>query len=309
VASWAGGPAPDLEQLSIHGTDPLRLRGIIAEADLLWNFACAVPPPLLERFRRRALIDGDPGIIQISQQQHGLGLARHHILFTAGLNVGAGSCLVPVDGRTWRGFPQFVHLPAWPEAARPAPDAPITSITQWGWGELWHEGRSYSVSKRDAYMRFADLPRRCRPRFELAANIDVRDPTGDLPRLRAGGWTLANPHTVAGDPERYRAYIAASRAEFCCPKPVYVDLRTGWFSDRSAAYLATGRPVLMEETGVSAHLPAGAGLLTWVDTDTAAGAVADLEEDYDRHATAARELAETHLAASVVLPRMLEACA
>lgn len=299
----------DLEELVMVGADAAQVRRIIGSADLLWNFACAVEPPLLDRFRRRALIDGDPGIIQISAEHHPtLGVDRHEILFTAGLNVGGDDCLVPTLGRRWYPFPQFIHLPAWPEAGPASARARYTSITQWGWGEIWHGNVSYSVSKRDAYMRFVDLPRRCAPQFELAANIDPRDPTGDLVRLRGAGWHLVDPHHVASTPEGYRHYIGQSRAEFCCPKPVYVDMRTGWFSDRSAGFLASGRPVLMQDTGVDRHLPLGEGLLAFSDVETAVAAVETIEGNYAAHALAARRFAEEHLCASKVLGRMLEAC-
>ncbi len=302
------GPTPDVDAIEIHGADTARVRRIIAEADLLWNFACAVQGPLLRRFRRRALIDGDPGIIQVSAEQHPMGVEDHEILFTAGLNLGEADCRVPTLGRRWHRFPQFVYLPTWPSPEPTPPDAKYTSITQWNWGEIWHNGASLSVSKRDAYMRFVDLPRRCAPKFELAANIDLRDPTGDLVRLREAGWSLVDPHQVAASPEAYRAYIAGARAEFCCPKPVYVDTRTGWFSDRSAGFLASGRPVLMQDTGLDGHLPTGAGLLTFTDLETAVAAVETIEGNYAAHAMAAREFAKEHLAATKILGAMIEAC-
>lgn len=308
IAVAPHGHATDLDGLEIVGADAARVRQFLVDADLLWNFACAIQPPLLERFRRRVLIDGDPGIIQISAEHHDMGLEQHHVLFTAGLNVGGADCLVPTLDRRWHRFPQFVHIPAWPEVHAPASDGRYTSVTQWGWGEIWHGGAAYSVSKRDAYMRFVDLPRRCAAKFELAANIDPRDPTGDLVELRNAGWNLTDPHEAAAHPEAYRAYIAGSRAEFCCPKPVYVDMRTGWFSDRSAGYLASGRPVLMQDTGLEGHLPVGEGLLTFVDLEAAVAAVETLEADYAAHAAAARAFALEHLAATTVLSRMLEVC-
>ena len=300
------GDAQDLERLEIVGNEPARVRRAVQDADLLWNFACAIQSPLLERFRRRALVDGDPGIIHVSAEQYDMGVDKHDVLFTAGLNVGRHDCPVPTHGRTWHGFRQFIHLPAWP-VPPPAPaGARYTSITQWAWGEIWHDGVSYSVSKRDAYMRFVDLPRRCAAAFELAANIDPRDPTGDLAQLRGGGWALVDPHAVAGGLEAYRVYIGRSRGEFCCPKPIYVEMRTGWFSDRSAGYLASGRPVIMQDTGLGSHMPVGQGLHTFCDLDSAVAAVEAVEADYAAQAAAARAFAQEHLAATRVLARMLE---
>lgn len=308
---WALGLAnaettPDLEMLDVVGADVAHVRRVVREADLLWNFACAVKPPLLGRFKRRALVDGDPGIIQISAEQHDLGLDAHEVLFTAGLCVGDPDCPVPTLGRRWVRFPQFVHLPSWPDPGPPPPGARFTSITQWNWGEVWHEGASYSVSKRDAYMQFVDLPRRCRAEFELAANMDPRDPTGDLAHLRAAGWSLVDPHDVASSPDNYRAYIGRSRAEFCCPKPVYVQMRTGWMSDRSAGFLASARPVLMQDTGLDRHLPVGEGLLIFSDLDMAAAATDAIESNYAAQSAAARRFAEEHLNATKVLSDMLE---
>jgi hypothetical protein len=285
------------------------LQRVIADADVMWNFACMLRSPLLQLFRRRALIDLDPGIVHVSALHHELDLAEHDIRFTVGLNVGQPDCGVPLVGGSWQPAPPVVHLPLWSEVGPPPHDATFTSITQWGWGELHLEGRVLSVSKRDAYMRYVEVPRRCRRLFELAANIDRRDPTGDLPRLAAGGWRVVDPNVVAPDPEAYRSYIAQSRGEFCCPKPIYRDLRTGWVSDRSIAFLASGRPVLMEDTGLERHVPADAGLIRFSNPDQAVESVASVEVDYARHARAARKLVAEHFAAERVLPWMLERCA
>jgi hypothetical protein len=285
------------------------LREVIDDADLLWDFVCSVRPPILDMFRRSVLIDLDPGIVHVSALDTDMALARHDVRFTAGLNIGQPDCGAPLLGLSWIPCPQFVHLPLWPVAELPAPEASFTSVTQWGWGELHLDGRVLSVSKRDAYLQYVDVPQRSGARFELAANIDLDDPTGDLPLLAEGGWSLVDPNVVVPDPASYRDYIARSRAEFCCPKPIYRDLRTGWLSDRSAAFLASGRPVVMENTGLEKHLPLGRGLLCFEDPDGAAEAVREVEAHYAQHARAARELAEEHLAAHRVLPRMLDACA
>jgi hypothetical protein len=143
----------------------------------------------------------------------------------------------------------------WQAAPDPGSDAPFSSITQWTWEELWWQGRVLSVSKRTAYLKYLQLPRVAQRLFELAANIGSEDPAGDRRLFRENGWRIVDPHEVSGSPSQYQEYIRACRAEFMCPKPIHVEMKTGWFSDRSIAYLASGRPVLAEDTGFSERLP------------------------------------------------------
>jgi len=298
-----------LDACEIHGVSPAHLRSVIGDADMLWNFACMLRSPLLQMFRRCVVIDLDPGIMQVSALDFDLDLDHHDVHFTVGLNVGRADCLIPAVGEKWIPFPPIVHVPLWPAQESPDESATFTSITQWGWGELHLDGRVLSVSKRDAYMHYVDVPRKCGRSFELAANLDRRDPTGDLPRLDAGGWRLVDPNLIVADPNAYQRYITRSRGEFCCPKPIYRDLRTGWLSDRSAAYLVSGRPVVMENTGLDHHLPLGTGLVCFSNIGEAVEAIHGVVGDYARHSIMARELACEHLAATRVLPSMLERCA
>jgi hypothetical protein len=202
-----------------------------------------------------------------------------------------------------------VHLPLWAVTPDPGPRAPFTSVTHWTWDAVALEGRILSVSKRDAYLRHLALPRRARRPFELAANMHPDDPSGDRERLTEHGWRLVHPYDVVASPDAYRAYIAASRAEICCPKPIFTALRTGWVSDRSVCYLASGRPVVAEDTGFSDFLPTGAGLVAFTTPDEAAEAVAAVDADYPRHHRAARDLAEAHFDARRCLEAMLSASA
>ena len=154
---------------------------------------------------------------------------------------------------------------------------------------------------------YLGLPRRAGRAFELAVNLAPDDRTGDRERLLANGWRLVHPHVVAGSPSHYQRYLAASRAEIACPKPIHRELRTGWFSDRSACYLASGRPVLFEDTGTGAWLPAGRGLILVRGVEEAAAAVAAIDADWARHSRAAREIAAEFLDARRCLPAMLDA--
>jgi hypothetical protein len=144
--------------------------------------------------------------------------------------------------------------------------------------------------------------------FELAANIHPEDQTGDRELLCSHGWKLVDPWQVAVSPQAYQNYIARSRAEISCPKPIYRELKSGWFSDRSAAYLASGRPVLAEDTGFSDHFPTGEGLLMFHDLSEAIARVVDIDANYERHRRAAREFAEEFLDSRRSLETMLAAC-
>jgi hypothetical protein len=259
-------------------------------------------------FKRRALIDLDPGVLQIPALTWDLGIVDHDVLLTVGSKVGEPDCQVPLLGRTWHHFMPFVYLPAWVVAPDPGERAPFSSITQWTWDEIWYQGRVLSASKRVAFLRYIDMPRRAGRPFALAANIHPEDTTGDRERMMELGWTISHPHRVARSPAIYQDYIRRSRAEFSCAKPIYRDLKTGWFSDRSAAYLASGRPVLAEDTGFSDHLPTGNGLLAFRDLEEAVDKVKEIDRNYPRHMRAARELAEEHFNSDRWLPAMLAAC-
>ncbi len=297
-----------LNDTHAYGFARNRVREIVRDADLLWNFACGLREPLLSLFKRRVLIDGDPGHLQVSALSQNLDIENHHVFLTVGTKIHDFDCEVPTFGLNWRPFIQFVYLPLWQAAPYPGRDAPFTSITEWTWEELWINNRVLSVSKRDAYLRYLDLPKRSRRSFEIAANIDPEDRTGDRELLQEHRWKLVHPHSIARTPGAYRHYIRRSRAEFLCPKPIHSLLRTGWFSDRSACYLASGRPVLMENTGLGNHLPTGEGLLTFSNIDEAIEKVAEIDANYVRHARAARALAETYLDSRKQLSAMLAAC-
>lgn len=299
-----------LDTAGTYGAGKCQIQEVIRRADLLWNFCCTLRQPFLSLFKRRALIDLDPGMLQIPALDTDLGLSDHEILLTVGSKMGEPDCQVPTLGRPWHRFMPFVHLPSWNAAPDPGHEAPFSSITQWTWNkaEIYHHERVLNISKRDAFLRYLEMPRRTGRSFELAANIHRRDITGDRELLLRMGWKLVNPHQVAISPPAYQNYLKNSRAEFSCPKPIYRELKTGWLSDRSAAYLATGRPVLAEDTGLKGHIPAGSGLITFTDSDEAREGVAEIDGNYPFHARAARELAEEYLNAEKSLPAMLSAC-
>jgi hypothetical protein len=304
----AESEAPSLAGVSAHGLSMRRFTEVARSADLLWNFCGTIKQPLLSLFKRRILVDLDPGIFQISALHWDLGIADHHRFLTVGSKLRDADCEVPRLGAEWHTFRPFAYLPMWSIAPDPGPEAPFSSITQWNWHEVWLGRRVLSASKRQAYIRYLDLPNRTGRRFELAANIDPNDETGDREALRDHGWKLVDPHSVVPAPGEYQRYIRASRAEIACPKPIYRELKTGWLSDRSVCYLAVGRPVLCEDTGFSDHLPTGEGLLAFQDLDGAAEAVARVDRDYKRHTRAARDYAEEFFDSRRCLTAMVDAC-
>jgi hypothetical protein len=296
-----------LDMAEPYGVDKCQIQEVIRRADLLWNFCGTLRQPFLSLFKRRALIDLDPGMLQIPALDTDLGVSDHEIVLTVGSKIGEPDCQVPTLGRPWHRFMPFIHLPLWRVAPDPGEQAAFTSITQWTWDEIWYGKRVLSTSKRDAFLRYLEMPQRTGRAFELSANIHPRDITGDRELLLNMGWKLVHPHRVARSPAIYQEYIHRSRAEFSCPKPIYRELKTGWFSDRSACYLASGRPVLAEDTGFSEHLPTGRGLLCFNNLEEALAGVAEIDGNYPKHMRAARELAEEYLDSGKQLPAMLAA--
>jgi hypothetical protein len=309
----------DFASATVHGRTRPEAEEILRGADLLWNDCCCLSQPMLSMFRRRVLIDLDPGHLQVAlhylqtRSPEAISWERsvydHDAYLSVGRKLHAPDCDVPTLGVTWHAFTPFVYLPLWEVRPDPGARAPFSSVTHWTWGrELYWRDRALSTSKRDAYLRYIDLPRRASRPFELAAHIHPQDETGDHELLRGNGWRLVLPWEVAGSPSDYQRYIAGSRAEISCPKPVFRELNTGWFSDRSVCYLASGRPVLAEDTGFTDYLPAGKGLLAFRDMAGAVAGVTEIDSNYGQHARAARALAEEYFDSRRCLAAMLAAC-
>jgi hypothetical protein len=182
----------------------------------------------------------------------------------------------------------------------------FTAVASWRgpYGTTTHGGATYG-SRVHEFRRFIPLASMRPGRFELALDIHP-DETEDIAALHASGWSLVDPRACCGDPDAYRAFIRRSGAEFMVAQNIYVATRSGWFSDRSTCYLASGKPVLAQDTGFSDRYPTGAGLIAFETLDEAAAGVDAIEGDYRRHALAARELAEEYFDARKVLPALLE---
>jgi hypothetical protein len=298
----------DISRAQVYGRPLQTVLEIAQSADLLWNMTCSLRQPLLSKFKHRALIDVDPGYLQVLATQYDFGVNDHQVHLSVGANLPDPDCEVPTLGLTWRTFLPFVYLPMWEAAPDPGPQAPFTSITQWTWEELSYHGRTLSASKRAAYMRYVDLPNRAARPFEIAAFIGEQDPAGDREALGNGGWRIADPHQLVATPEAYRDYLRASRGEILCPKPIFRELNTGWFSDRSVGYMALGRPVVAEDTGFGETVPTGRGVFDFRDIEEAAAAVSEIDGNYDLHSRWARELACDLFNSDRQLKAMLSAC-
>jgi hypothetical protein len=274
------------------------------EADLLLNVSGMLRDErLLEPIGVRAFLDLDPGFNQVwAAEGFDFGLDRHTHCVSVGTRVGEPDCPVPTLGRRWIGTLPPVALPRWPVAE--SVGRAWTTVGNWrSYGSPTHEGLHYG--QRAHSMRgLIELPRRSGARFELALAIhpDERD---DLGALAENGWTLVDPTAVAATPIAYARFVRRSRAELGVAKQGYVVSRGGWFSDRSAAYLASGKPVVAQDTGFGAVLPTGTGLLAFDDVETAAAAIEAIEGDMGRHRRAAREIAAEYLDAARVLPALL----
>jgi len=276
----------------------------IAGADVLINLSGVTWFDGFERIPARAFVDEDPAFTQVrAANDRGFRslLNGHQALFSYGHNIGLPGCSISTAGLSWRPFQQPIALEQWPFAyAQPADT--FTTILSWNaYGGVDFEGRTYGP-KNMSFPLVAALPARSPQRFELA----VRGEDGPTNELSASGWTIRDPLAVSRSLESYREYIAGSRGEFSIAKHGYVASRSGWFSDRSAAYLASGRPVILQDTGYSAWLPVGEGLLAFDDLDGAVGAVAAVNGDYERHRRTARAIAEEYFDARRVLGSLLE---
>jgi hypothetical protein len=253
----------------------------------------------------RVFLDIDPGFGQIWKALGLHDLFRGHDRFlTVGGRIGSEGCAVPTVGLDWIPIKPPVELAEWP--AETQPGSRFTSVASWrgAFGPLEWEGRTLGLRVHE-FRRFFELPERAPGEFELALDIHEAE-TDDLNALRHHGWKLADPRQAAGDPWRYRDYIRGSAAELMVAKNLYVETGSGWLSDRSACYLASGRPVLVQDTGLDGIVPTGEGLITFSTLEEAIAGAEEIQGEYERHSRAARELAEEHFAAERVLPRMLD---
>jgi len=281
-----------------------RILNLCATADLLINLGGVNPlRPWLIEIPARAFVDLDPVFKQVRHLTDPVArtFALQHTAFLSyGENIGLRQCTAPNDGFPWRPTRQPVVLDVWPVKRAPT-YGKFTTVTLWDHRSLEHDGRYYGT-KADSFGPYMHLPEQARRLFELAVGGT------EAPRelLRSKGWEVCNPLEPTRNPWTYQRYIQQSKAEFSVAKHTYVSTRCGWFSDRSAAYLASGRPVVVQETGFSDWLQAGSGVIPFNTPEQALAGIEELESRYQFHCRAARSVAEEYFDACKVLTHLLE---
>jgi hypothetical protein len=287
-------------------TDEQRLR-LYREADAFLNVTGAQEIRDEQRAcKRRVYVESDPFASQVKVAKGDAGmiatLAAHDTLFTFGENLGAPDCGVPLEKFRWLPTRQPVALELWDHALPPG--TTYNTITTWHnrGKDLEYRGQTWYWTKDREFEKFLGLPRKCPARFELAATVDAKVKA----RLHLHGWQQTDSIEISKGTDRYRGYIQQARAEFTVARDQYVRPKTGWFSDRSACYLAAGRPVITQETGFSKFLPSGKGLFGFNNLDDILRAVDCIESDYEGNCRAARAIAAEYFAAEKVVASLME---
>jgi hypothetical protein len=296
------------DSATIYGSTHAELRDLAADADLLINISGHLSIPVLkDAFRRKAYVDLDPGYTQMWHAQ-GSGAARlegHDLYFTVGQRVGTPACSIPTGGVTWRPIRQPIVLQSCPLLL---PGDRFTTIASWrgAYAPVTYGGQTFRV-KAHEFRNIVELPRLSGHSFEIALDIHPGD-TNDLQALRQSGWRVVDPRTVAATPADYCAYIVNSAAECSAAQGMYVRTNSGWFSDRTAWYLACGRPALIQDTGFVEPTRSSEGVVVFDTLEDAAAGAERIARDYDAHSAAARSIAERYFDSDIQLARMLEQC-
>ena len=295
------------------GLSERQLDDLYRSADLVINLHGATPPRP-EHYETNNLIylETDPVALQIElhdgRQDTVAFLEPHRAFFTFGENYGNPDCGLPVSNRfSFKPTRQPVVMDFWQTGT----EAGELFTTIGNWRQIWlgkevtFRGELYHWSKHYEFLKFIDLPARTPQHFELALSSGSVE-TDDLAMLERHGWLIRDSLDFSEDLDEYRDYIVRSRGEFTVAKDQNIRLRSGWFSDRAATYLAAGRPVITQETGFSNVLPTGAGLFGFSTMEEILQAVAAVNGDYERQSRSATEIAHDCFNYDVVLPRLLE---
>ena len=286
---------------SYHGASREVVQQYCADADLFINLSGGVWfwRDEYARIPRRVFVDSDPVFTQLALAKGDAWYVEFFKgfthLFTFGANIGTPASDVPTAGFTWHKTWQPVVTSLWRTNGAPPPNGRFTTVMTWRFESF----SDVDGNKDREFLKILDLPSRTNHRFEVAVN-------GPQEMLRAHGWQTVDAMGVSRSLWDYRDFIQGSLAEFGVAKHAYVSRRSGWFSDRTECYLAAGRPALVQDTGWTAHLPAGEGLLGFATREEAIEGLDRIERDYDRHARRAVEIAAEHFDAARVLPRLLD---
>ena len=286
-----------------HGLSRERVDALFKSADLFLDFEGAEWLEESAGVPLRVMLDSEPGWCQIKMEHArdaGQESSSHQYYYTIGRNIGTDRTSAPTGGKTWRHIFPPVLLDLAPYN-QPRLDAPFTTVMNWkSHKHVEYNGHQYG-QKDDEFPRFIDLPRRTPARMQIAVSGSA------VPReeLRSHGWIVLNADDISTSLDSYQAYILASKGEFAVAKHVFVATQTGWFGHQQGYYMSTGRPVVLDETGFSAHLPVGCGLFGVKTVEEAAQAIGEINGDYVRHSRRAREIAVEFLDASRVLSSFL----
>jgi hypothetical protein len=299
---WAYYDAHTHQWLGSAADDAVRF---CSEADLLLDLSPHDPiRPWVEQIPRRALIDTDPAFTQIDHLQDPEArqiACKHNAYFSFGENIGMPQSTIPDDEFTWRPTRQPMVLDCWPVTPGPS-QGYFTTVMQWdSYKPLQYQGRSFGM-KSTSFQEYIDLPGYTGQILEIALGSSTA-PREDLLNR---GWRLLNSIDVSLDLELYQNFIQNSKSEFSVAKHGYVTTRSGWFSERSAAYLATGRPTIVQDTGYSDWLPTGLGVLAFVTAEEAIDAIQDVNHRYETHCRASREIAREYFDYRNVLTNLID---
>jgi len=284
---------------------------LFRDADAVINL-CGATEPREEHEKTRCLIylETDPGVFQLELARKipsTVEFARaHKLFFTYGYNIGSTDCILPAAGIEWHHTRPPVILDEWHPGVGPAEPRVFTTVGTWrnNGSDMVIKGETYFWSKHINFVKVLDVARLADQPIEIATNLTSGP---DYDRGIAGGFTFVPVIPMSLDIDAYREYISSSRGEFTASKDIYVRPRTGWFSDRSACYLAAGRPVITQSTGFEKFVPAGEGLLAFNDSAGAVEAIRAVNSDYARHAHAARDIAEEYFDAVKLLGEIVDA--
>ena len=294
----------DYHTTSWKGPLANNVHSIISSADILLNLSCSNPiRSWFSKVPKRVLVDTDPVFTQIRNLTDPLRYqlcSQHNVFFTFGENYGKECCKIPIDGFPWQPTRQPVVLNAWPVTGGNI-NGNCTTVMKWdSYAGRTFKGKYYGM-KSDSFTPFMDLPSKTQEKLELS----ISDSEAAVEKLSNNGWILSNPVEVSNDPWAYRKYIQFSKAEFGLAKEAYVVTNSGWFRERSAAYLASGKPVVVQDTGFSSFLPTGIGLFVFSSPEEAVAVFAEVNRAYEYHCKQARALIEEHFESGKVLNSLL----
>jgi hypothetical protein len=274
------------------------------DADLLLSFRYDTPSDIVNRFKRSALLDIDPGLSQVWISKGRMTLTPYDLYFTTGETVGAPGTRIPDLGLKWIYTRPCIALDWW--SSREANnEAPFTTVAHWyagGW--LEDDANAHLDDKRSGFLPFVEMPSLTSQPLELA--LDLKPPDEQWRMLETRGWRVVDAHEVAATPWDYQSYIQDSFGEFSCAKPACLKLQNAWLSNRTLCYLASGKPAVVQHTGPSGFLPESAGLFRFHDLQEATRCVERVVSEYEKQCKLSRALAAEYFDARHVLRVLLE---